>query len=91
MKLLSGLKDYRTIDVLLKYLSSYGIDHHSRAMIDQLPIMIKHDLPSLLGYIDSRLLQTEQVKNMKRGLIQNGNKAHGVVAASYSYEQQEID
>jgi hypothetical protein len=45
------------MDLLLKYLSAseYGIDHHSRAIVDLLPKIIEHDLPHFVNYLDSRL------------------------------------
>lgn len=44
---------------MLTYLSGYGIDHHSRAIVELLPFIFEKDIPSLLDYIDSRLVQTE--------------------------------
>jgi len=43
------------MDTMLTYLSGYGLDHHSRAIVDILPFSIKKGLPSLLPYLDSRL------------------------------------
>lgn len=44
---------------MLIYLAGYGIDHHSRGIIDLIPYIIEKDLPALLDYIDSRLVQTD--------------------------------
>ena len=46
---------------MLTYLCGYGIDHHSRAIIELLPFIIEKQLPSLLEYIESRSLQTARV------------------------------
>jgi hypothetical protein len=43
------------MDTFIKYLSAYGIDHHSRALYDLIPFMIEKGLPSLDKYLDSRL------------------------------------
>ncbi len=50
--------DYKTINMLLEYLTAYGIDHHSRAIIDQMPGIVEHELPALMSYFDSRMIQT---------------------------------
>ncbi len=42
MDILNGKKDYRTMNMMLEYLSGYGIDHHSRAMVSVFPEMISH-------------------------------------------------
>lgn len=47
------------MNMLLEFLQGYGIDHHSRAICHEIPLMIKHDLPNLQKYLDSRLQQTE--------------------------------
>jgi hypothetical protein len=54
-------QDIRTMETMLTYLCGYGIDHHSRAIIELLPFIIEKQLPSLLAYIESRSLQTVQV------------------------------
>ena len=48
-------QDIKTMDTMLTYLSGYGLDHHSRAIVDILPFIIEKGLPSLLPYLDSRL------------------------------------
>jgi hypothetical protein len=62
-------QDIRTIDLMLKYLSGYGIDHHSRAMTDIIPFMVEKQLPSLLYYLESRLQQTEFIKKINKGCL----------------------
>lgn len=44
------------MDNMLKYLSAYGLDHHSRTIADILPFIIEKGLPSLIHYLDSRLV-----------------------------------
>ena len=68
------IQDIRTINTMLSYLSGYGIDHHSRAIIEILPFIIERDLPSLFDYIDSRLVQTEQVKKITKGILNDERK-----------------
>jgi hypothetical protein len=48
-------QDYKSMDTILKYLSGYDLDHHSRAINDLLPIFIESDLPEFPEYLDSRL------------------------------------
>jgi hypothetical protein len=40
MNLLSDNVDYRSMNMMLEYLSGYGIDHHSRAIVDIFPACI---------------------------------------------------
>lgn len=55
MHLLKKNDDFRTMDLVLHYLSGYKLDHHSREIVDMLPIMLKQDMPHLHSYLDSRL------------------------------------
>jgi hypothetical protein len=51
--------DFKSIDIMLKYLSGYGIDHHSRAIEDLLPSLIEKELPELKNYLASRVIDTK--------------------------------
>lgn len=42
MDILNRMSDYRSMDMMLEYLSGYGIDHHSRAMSGVFAELIKH-------------------------------------------------
>ena len=46
-KWVSENKDFWSMNMMLDYLSGYGLDHHSRALVDELPLMVEHDLPSI--------------------------------------------
>jgi hypothetical protein len=37
--------DLKSIDVMLKYLSGYEFDHHSRAIGNLIPYFIEKDIP----------------------------------------------
>ena len=47
---------------MLEYLVYYGIDHHSRAIVEKLPLMIEKDLPNFVKYLESRITQTKGCK-----------------------------
>ena len=49
------LKDYKSVDNVIKFLSIYPSDHHSRAIKDKFGEMVKQQLPSFLEYLDTRL------------------------------------
>jgi hypothetical protein len=34
-------EDYKTIDTCLFYLKGYGLDHHSRGIVDLIPLFIE--------------------------------------------------
>ena len=42
MDMLKQKKDFKGMDMLLQYLSGYGIDHHSRAIQKALHIFVEH-------------------------------------------------
>ena len=46
---------------MLDYLSGYDYDHHSRAMQTVLPVLVEHELPAVVPYLDSRLQQTMSI------------------------------
>lgn len=78
------------MDMLLQYLSGYGIDHHSRAIVEILPVLIEHDLPTFPDYLKSRLLQTEKVKLFKKGMLRVKENP-GIAVASFWQSQEDID
>lgn len=47
-----------------------------------LPILIEHELPSFVGYLDSRLQQTEAIKKIKKGCIRK-TKSTGISVAPF--------
>ena len=55
MHLCKKVSDIKAVNNILKYLSSYELDHHSKAIVDLFPFFIDKKLPSVLGYLDSRL------------------------------------
>jgi hypothetical protein len=59
----------RYINTLLEYLAAYGIDHHSRAIADILPDCIPSALPKFNAYLESRILQTDQIKDINKGML----------------------
>lgn len=60
-------KNYKGINTVLKYLSYYDIDHHSRWIKDLYSIFVEHELPAFIPYMDSRFIQTKQIKAIDRG------------------------
>lgn len=70
------------MNMFLEYLAGYGIDHHSRAIVDELHCMIEHKMTNILPYLDSRLQQTETLAKLKKGLLRDGNPK-GICAASF--------
>jgi len=56
-------------------LQNEGLDNHCRAINDILPKCVEHGLPALGLYLDKRFIQTQQLKELKRGLL---NYKHGM-------------
>jgi len=48
-------EEYRYINVVLEYIAGYDIDHHSRAIVETLPVMISKNLPNFIPYLNSRI------------------------------------
>ena len=73
-------EEYRYINMFLEYLQGYDIDHHSRAIIDELHICIEHNLPNLIPYLESRVKQTDMIKKITKGMLKVTN-VHNVCAS----------
>lgn len=48
-------ENVKTINVILKYLSAQGIDHHSRCIYKFLPDLIDYRLGNIYPYMESRV------------------------------------
>jgi len=70
--------------MFLEYLQHYPIDHHSRAIADEYFTMVQHNLPNFIPYMESRVLQTNSVKAITKGMLKVTNKHH-VCAASFCH------
>ena len=75
---------------MLEYLSGYEIDHHSRAIVDCLPVMVEHGLPNFIPYLESRIKQTENTKKITKGMLKSTN-TNGICATSLWIGQHAID
>lgn len=62
------------MDTFLTFLAGYGLDHHSRAVVEVIPFCIEKQLPSLLPYIDSRMQQTEKLQKINKGCLKDANR-----------------
>lgn len=51
------------------------LDHHGRAIINALPQIVEHELPSLGQYLNSRFMQTKQLEAIRRGKIKTVKEA----------------
>ena len=58
---------------MLEYLAGYGIDHDSRAIFDTYSVMVEHDLPNFIPYLESRIQQTETAKKFTKGMLKETN------------------
>ncbi|CDW78106.1 wd-40 repeat protein [Stylonychia lemnae] len=67
-------QNFKSADIILQKLCNSPIDSHSRQISDILPDLVEAELPILGVYLDSRIKQTDQLKDFRRGAIkyQNG-------------------
>jgi hypothetical protein len=82
-------QDIRTMETMLTYLCGYGIDHHSRAIIELIPFIIEKQLPSLLEYIESRSQQTQRVKSITKGCLKK--KSMGILESKIWFNKDDFE
>jgi hypothetical protein len=61
--------DYKSINLMLRYLAGYDLDHHSRAIKNLIPMFIEKELPEFLPYLDTRMRQNQQVADIQKGQL----------------------
>eukprot|EP00347_Sterkiella_histriomuscorum_P013502 403364473 len=81
--------NYKSINMLLQYLSLYPIDHHSRSIRDMYPKFVSHELPNFLDYIGKRFLQTKQIAALDKGLLVDDYPTE--IVAQLWFEQKTIE
>ena len=81
-------EDYKSIDTILKYLKFYEIDHHSRAIKSTYGEMIQKELPEFIPYLESRLFQTEQVKQVTKGALREDG--HGMHPFELWFKEEDL-
>lgn len=64
-------KDLKTAGYLIDYLASATLDHHSREIIDVIPILITEKIPSMKNYFQKRQVSNEYLKDINRGQIKD--------------------
>lgn len=74
---------------MLKYLSAYELDHHSRAINDLLPVFVDKSLPELPAYLDSRLVQSDQLKVIEKGCLKVDTM--GIITSHIWFEKKDFD
>jgi hypothetical protein len=47
MHLAKRINDTKSINTMLSYLSGYGLDHHSRSIVELMPFFLRKQLPAL--------------------------------------------
>lgn len=80
-------QDFKSVDIMIKYLSGYGVDHHSRAIVEILPEFIEKEIPSIFKYITSRFQQNDEVKHIEKGALKDGKN---LVPAMLWFDKKEF-
>jgi hypothetical protein len=70
---------------MMTYLAGYGIDHHSRAIVDLIPFCLEKQMPSLMNYLDTRMYQTERLTKVNKGCLKVGPEETGINDMSLSF------
>jgi hypothetical protein len=87
-------KLYRSLDLFLKYMKLYPIDHHSRAIKDILDDIMKLDVPNFCDYMESRIQKNEFLKAIEYGNLIDESPAFMITSPLLDvedYEKQLID
>ena len=86
MHLLIDENKNKTANLLLKALKLYSSDHHSRAIYDLMPEFINRYLGELYPYLDSRIMQDEQVKTISKAYLKESFK--GVTSSELWFNEE---
>lgn len=78
----------KTVDMMLKFLKNYPIDHHSRSIQELFPFFIEQSLPEFINYIDQRFLQTNQLKNISKGCLKEG--ISGIKSSNMWFDEEKF-
>ena len=83
------MKNYKAVDTFLRNLTTdKTIDSHSRALFDSIPLCIEEQIASLDPYLESRIMQTEQTKAIRRGCLKLlGENEYAITSAEVWYNQ----
>lgn len=85
-------KEFKTADLLLQKLADAPLDHHGRVIIDVLHEAISQGLESVGDYIDKRFIQTEQIKQIRRGNLNiQDNLNYACVSSQIWMDIKEIE
>ena len=87
-------KLYRSLDLFLRFLKLYPIDHHSRAIKDILGDIMRLDVPSFYDYMESRVQKNTCLKAIEYGNLIDESPAFMVTSPLLDvedYERQLID
>jgi hypothetical protein len=89
LHLLLKRQDYKSANDLLLYLTQFKLDHHSRHISELFPQLVKHELPNVSKYLESRVMTTNQTQ-----LISFGNlKAPkiGLITSKYTLKTEKVE
>lgn len=70
-------QDYKTIDIIFKYLKYYPADHHSRSIRDLYGEMIDKQVPEFMAYLESRFIENPLTKKFSKGTIKAKSRGMG--------------
>ena len=80
----------KTVDLFLKYLGYYGVDHHSRALNKALPLILAEKLQRLHQYIDTRIMTNFHTEKMTRGKVAE-NESSAITYSSYKLDPGHVE
>ena len=73
----------KSVNIIIKYLSNYGLDHHSRHIGHLMPKLLELELPSFVDYLESRNQQTDQIFEYTRKTLNEDAKTVGIMPADF--------
>jgi hypothetical protein len=64
-------ENFQSMNQMLLLIKDDPIDNHSRAIVDILHSCVEAELPALREYLKSRMIQTQQLKTINRGVLKS--------------------
>lgn len=75
------------INALMAFLAKQKLDHHSKAIADVLPKIVALDIPEIVPYFDSRIIETPETAIFTHGDL--NPKTKGLMSSAFTVNSDE--
>lgn len=88
LHILEKNQDNKSMDLVLETLCHFGLDHHSRYILDLWSEIIQSDVPSVVDYLNSRMIDTPYTEMIQEGVMDAEIK-HVITEIAFDKEETE--